>query len=159
MAWQDVMVLTLRHLISDPDGASYSDEQLEESILIAAQIVRGRMTFDADYTIVVATETLSPDPTTSDPVDYAFMNIVCLDAACRILQAELKYYALRGCKVTDGPSTIDMTSVFRNLQDLYKLVRDQLDKEEFSYKMNGVSGYAITTPTTVVSLPSRMYFG
>ena len=48
MAWQNEMSIIVRHLINDLDSSSYTftDSRVEESILVAAQLVLIEIDFD-----------------------------------------------------------------------------------------------------------------
>ena len=71
MAWQNEMSIIVRHLINDLDSSSYTftDSRVEESILVAAQLVLIEIDFDKSYTIDVDASSISPDPTTSGDKD------------------------------------------------------------------------------------------
>ena len=112
MAWQNEMVRILRHIINDLDSSSYSftDDRLEESILVSAQLVSTEIDFDKDYTIDVDALVLSPDPTASVK-DDAFINLVVLKSACIILGSEVRSNALNSIALKDGPSSIILFQV------------------------------------------------
>ena len=55
MSWQNEMVRIVRFLINDIDASSYTDERLEETILVAAQSVYASIDFPNTYTIDVDT--------------------------------------------------------------------------------------------------------
>ena len=61
MAWQTEMTRILRYMLNDLDSASYaySDDRLEETIIVAAQLVLHEIDFDKDYTVDVGALTLS----------------------------------------------------------------------------------------------------
>ena len=51
MAWQNEMSIILRHLVNDLDSSSYtfSDDRIEETILVASQLVLHEMDFESTY--------------------------------------------------------------------------------------------------------------
>ena len=55
MSWQGQMTTVVRHLVNDTDSASYkfSDDRLETSILVAAQLVISETEFTNSYEINV----------------------------------------------------------------------------------------------------------
>jgi len=144
MSWQGEMITIVRHLVDDVDQTNYtySDERLETTILVAAQIVVLELTFENTYVIDVEQCTLTPDPT--DPTtslatankDDGFINLVSLKAACIILGSEFKANGLKAVRVSDGPSSVDMTAIAGNLKFLY----ENACKKYEEYKMNFVAG-------------------
>ena len=84
MAWQSEMVRMLRHVVNDLDSSSYSftDDRLEESILVSAQLVLTEIDFENTYTVDVDGLVLTPDPTTLADKDDAFINI---DSGFRVI--------------------------------------------------------------------------
>lgn len=149
MTWQNELVRIVRFLINDLDASSYTDERLEETILVAAQLIYPSMDFDNTYTIDVDTLVLSPDPTTLSTKDNWFINIACLKTACIILGSEVKTLAAQAYRVTDGPSTIDISNAYKATKELYDELNDKLDNLIFNYRAgNSVAGEAIMTPYT-----------
>ena len=71
MPWQNEMTLIVRHLVNDLDSSNYTftDDRLEESVLVSAQLASLEIDFESTYTIDVDSLTLSPDPTTSSDKD------------------------------------------------------------------------------------------
>ena len=108
MAWQSEMVRIVRHLINDLDSTNYSftDDRLEELILVASQLVLTTLDFTNEYTVDVDALTLNPDPTTGTK-DDSFINLVSLKAACVVLGSEVRSNALNSISLRDGPSAID----------------------------------------------------
>jgi hypothetical protein len=149
MSWQNEMVVLLRHLINDIDAVSYTNSRLEEIILASSQLMLHEVDFDQTYLIDIDTCSLSPDPTTLTTKDDAFINLSVLKAACMVLGSEARTQSLGAVKVVDGPSSIDMTQVYKATQDVAKTACDKYEKAKIDYQINGVlPGLAITTPTT-----------
>ena len=96
MAWQDQMSTIVRYVVNDVDSSNYtfSDERVETSILVAAQLVSNEVDFVQTYTIDVEGGTISPDPTVTATKDNDFTNIISLRAGCIILGSELKTQGL-----------------------------------------------------------------
>ena len=84
MPWQNEMTIIVRHIIGDLDSDNYnfSDSRIEESILVAAQLIHNEMEFFIDYTIEVDNGSLTPDPTTTgvstSNKDDDFIALCCL---------------------------------------------------------------------------------
>lgn len=155
MSWQGEMATIVRHLVNDvdPDNYTYSDSRMETAILVAAQIVCAEVDFETTYLVSVEQCTISPDPT--DPSDAladankddGFINLVCLKAAVIILGSEYKTQSLNAVRVTDGPSSIDMSMVAQNLRYLYDAMVKLYDEAKFALKVgNGAIGKAILSP-------------
>ena len=155
MSWQGEMTTIVRTLISDVDSNNYTytNERLETSILVAAQIVLTEIDFENTYTVDVEQCYLRPDPT--DPLtglatvdkDDAFINLVSLKTACLILGSEMKTHALNAVKVSDGPSSIDYTAVVANIRYLYDYACKNYEEYKFNYAAgNNAVGKAILSP-------------
>lgn len=108
MAWESECVRILRYLIDDlGTSPDYSDTRLQETFIVAAQLVKQEVEFTTTYSIDVDQLLLSPDPTDS-PKDNAFINLVCLKAGCIITRSEMRAKAKTGgILVKDGQSTIN----------------------------------------------------
>lgn len=149
MSWQGQLSVMVRHLIGDLDPLNYkySQQRLETTILVAAQLV----TFDVDlvnsYTIDVEQCRLTPDPTDTDTKDNAFINLTSLKAGCIILGSEIKTEAGNAIAIKDGPSSIDLRGVSSTLQVLYKDICQKYEKILLDYRAGGtLAGQAILGP-------------
>jgi len=83
MSWRSQIPLMVRHLINDLDQENYkySDERIETSVLVSAQMLSIETDFSNSYAIDIANGQLSPDPTMGDTKDNAFMNLTALKTA------------------------------------------------------------------------------
>jgi hypothetical protein len=148
MAWQNEMVVILRHLVDDIASAIYDNDRLEETIIVAAQLVITEVSFNNTYTIDVDALVLSPDPT-ENTKDNGFINLVVLKAACIILSGEAKAKALESIRITDGPTTIDTSARHKALELRAKEVCQTYEKAKVQYATGeGSGGVAILTPFT-----------
>lgn len=149
MVWQNEMVRVLRYLIDDINSSTYSDSRLEETIIVAAQLLIDDIDFDNTYTIDVDALTLSPDPTELSTKDNDFINLVSLKAACIVLGSEAKTLASQSYVIKDGPSSIDTTAAYKALRELHKQMCDDLASSIIQLKAgSSVGGQAIITPYT-----------
>ncbi len=147
MVWQTEMVRIVRHLINDIDAASYADDRLEETILVSAQLVLHEIDFDNTYTVDVDGLSLSPDPTGLANKDNAFINLICLKSSCVILSSEVRTHGLNAIKMSDGPSSIDMTGIAKNIEVSSKDMCARYDHAVMQYKAGGsIAGQAILGP-------------
>jgi hypothetical protein len=146
--WQNELVRIVRFLINDVDAVSYTDDRLEETILVAAQLIHNSVDFSVSYTIDIDQTILSPDPTEGTK-DNDFINIVAIKTACIVLGSECKTSAAQGWRVKDGTSSIDTTASYQSLHQLYKELSDQLDSMLMSYQAgNSIGAGAVLTPYT-----------
>jgi hypothetical protein len=157
MAWQNEITNIVRNLINDPDGDTYADSRVEQVILVAAQLLLNKVDFSNTYTIDVDLLSLSPDPTTVSPKDNDFINLVSIQAAVIFLKGEAKTLGAMSYKVTDGPSSIDVSAAYKAVQEQAKEMQDLLDWAILEFGTGNSGGQAILTPYTVVTQQSRFY--
>jgi hypothetical protein len=158
MSWQREMVRILRHLINDldDDNPTYTDDRLEEVILVSAQLFAEEIDWENTYTIEIDEHHLSPDPTNTSNKDDGFINLVCLKAAVVILRGEAKTLARQSYRIVDGPSTIDVRGTYEATKALLKDYEDTLGQAINQFKMgNSVAGQAILTPYTTTQVSNR----
>jgi hypothetical protein len=113
VAWQDDTVTILRVLLNDPDAATYSDDSLTKTVLVAAMQVKNELLFAQTYTINLSRDTLSPDPTLDATKDEAFLNLITLKAACIADKGAAALAAVQAIYVKDGASAIDLRERFK----------------------------------------------
>lgn len=142
MAWQNEMTIIVRHIIGDLDSDNYnfSDSRIEESILVAAQLIHNEMEFVVDYSIEVDNGFLSPDPTTTavgaSTKDDDFIALCCLRSGLLLTNSLLRTYALKAFSIRDGSSSLDMRGIVSGL----KIVNDDLTKKYEAVKMSYETG-------------------
>lgn len=154
MAWDTEVIEIVRFYIGDVDEPQkYTDARIKKAAIISASILIQEIPFTNNYTIDIAAETITPDPTTTDPKDTDFINLLAMKTACLIIQGELKLYATSSMRVVDGPSSIDLASIFTNLQKLNDNMCRMYEKNKNMYII-GQSGYGrvVLSPTTDTSL-------
>jgi hypothetical protein len=163
MAWQNELVIIIRHIVDDLDRGNYqfSDDRIEEAILVAAQLIRKEMDFSINYLIDVDNRVLSPDPTTT-PVDGSlkdddFIALCCLRAGILFTGSQLKTYSLRAIALRDGPSSLDLRGVVAGLKALHDDLNEKYEQAKMEYETGkrGV-GQAILSP---YSPGSSSYYG
>jgi hypothetical protein len=119
MTWPDVTITMLRILISDIDDTNYdySDDRLQQTLVVAAQLVNQEIDFDTSYTINVPLVTISPDPTVAP--DDAFINFIVLKAACFIDQSTFRTKAaIAGLKARCGPTQLETMEHLKGFKEL-----------------------------------------
>lgn len=142
----NTILTILRALLNDIDGTQYSDEALLPLIGVAAIIVTKEVDFDTDYTITIATISISPTP------DNDFSLFVAYKSAILLLTSELRRFGYQNVKITDGPSSIDMSNISKSLKENLDTYVVQYDRMKSDYTMSRNLGHFITTPTTVNNL-------
>lgn len=144
--WESECVEIVRVLINDIGTVEkYEDCRIERILIVAASQLIQEVNFDTTYTVSISGATITPDPV--ENLDTAFINLLCLKTAVLITNGELRIYALSGMKVTDGPSTIDVSSAFMGVKNLYDELLNRYEKERMMHQM-GQNGQAVSTPTT-----------
>lgn len=152
MAWSDTMINILRILINDFDCAdhTYTDTQLEKTLIVAAQYMIQELSFSTSYTITINPPDISPDPTDSDTLDSAFTNFVVLRAACLIDNWTFKTKAaLEGIRARAGsPVDIEIRGHLQGYQFLLeKGVCATLEQLKDEYKFGNANNIkAVLSP-------------
>jgi len=148
MSWQTTLPIMVRYLISDVDSSNYkySDSRIEKTILVGAQFVSLELDFPNVYTIDIANDSISPDPTDPTTKDNSFINLLALKTACIIVGSEMKTEAANAISIKDGPSAIDLRGVASTLSVLYKDLCDKYMAMADDYKFTGETGQAILGP-------------
>jgi len=148
MPWQTTLPIMVRYLISDVDSSNYkySNSRIEKTILVGAQFVSLELDFPNVYTIDIANDIISPDPTDPATKDNSFINLLALKTACIIVGSEMKTEAANAISIKDGPSAIDLRGVASTLSVLYKDLCDKYNAMADDYKFTGETGQAILGP-------------
>jgi hypothetical protein len=136
MAWQNELVIILRHIVDDLDSSSYmfSDSRLEESILVASQLIHNEMEFTVEYTIEVDNGVLSPDPTLTSPKDDDFIALCCMRAAVMLMTSMIKTYSLKSISIRDGASALDTRGIVQGLSQVYKDITTKYEDMKLAYQ-------------------------
>lgn len=145
MAWDDMMPTLLRNVIGDTDpiAPKYTDDQLNQTIVSAAQFVLFRVSLPTPYVLDVQNVTIVPDPVG----DVAFVNMVTLKAACMLMKTELRVYGQQDLSIRDGTSAIDLKRDLRTLQSMSDGYCQEFEKAVTDYWHGvGAPGAAIVGP-------------
>jgi hypothetical protein len=158
MAWHDDAIIILRVLINDFDltDVTYEDAKLKQILVVAAHFVNKEVELEYTYTIDVEQQTISPAPTE----DQAFLNLMCLKAACFILAAETKVLASQSIRVEDASAVIEVKDAYKASKELYDKCCEDYAKAKVDYTAGNLNAVkAILTPTTVHYNPTGLIFG
>ena len=151
--WQNEMTIIVRHIIDDLDSTNYqfSDDRIEEAILVAAQLIHNEMEFSINYDIEVDNRKLTPDPTLT-PVgdsnkDDDFIALCCLRAGILFTGSQLKTYSLRAITIRDGPSSLDMRGITSGLKSLHDDLTSKYEQVKLDYQTSKLGlGKVILSP-------------
>lgn len=159
MAWQSDAVIMLRSLINDLDTPyTYQNSKLEQILVVAAHFVNKEVELLYTYNVDIEAVTISPDPVDND--DDAFVNLMCLKAACLILGAETKTASSNSMRVQDGAALIDMTGNFAATKALLDRFCADYAKAKTDYTAGNLNAIkAILTPYTQETNPTAIIFG
>jgi uncharacterized protein (UPF0210 family) len=155
MPWQDEMIPTLRVMLNDlsETAPTYSDDRLEQVLVVAAKMVSAELGLTDTYRISVANVTMSPDPTAAATKNDSFVNLVTLKAACVVDRGVALVGANRAIYVKDGASAIDLRGVSEaKLKLLEKGWCAVYEDAKFEHQ-NGLAGAA----GAMVLTPFRLY--
>jgi hypothetical protein len=120
--WQTIIVPIVRHLINDLTlPYKYSDDRVEQAIVIAGLIVAQEYTFDTDYIFDIIGPNILPDPADEDSYDSAAVGLFGLKAACMLSMNNYQGAVVTGIKVRDGDSSVDTTGNFGGYKDIIAL--------------------------------------
>ena len=154
MAWTTDLVLMFRSLIGDLDSSSFTDDRLQQILVVAAYNVQNDGDFSTTYTIDVSAKTISPDPYTTGDVDFSTLTIY--KAACILLGSEVKTEAANAISIKDGPSAIDLRGVTQSLSIMYNDICKKYDDLLNTYSYNNtLVGQAVLGPYS----PGSMVLG
>lgn len=144
--WQTKAILTLRNLVGDLESVSYTDNRLSQLFVISASLVLFDVKFPTIYVVDVSLVSITPDPEN----DNDFMGLVCLRAACILLNSELRSKGIGSNKVTmkDGPSeiTMDNSSSMTSLKDSSGSVCKKYEDALFQFRAGNSIGIGILGP-------------
>lgn len=121
MSWQNELTIITRTLINDlNEPYEFSDERLQQILVVAGKYVQFDINLDHAYTIDVVGSNITPDPTLDN--DSIFISLCCLKAACLVDQGTLRTKAaLEGIRSSLGSASI---SVQGSLQGFIKILEE-----------------------------------
>ena len=149
MSWQTEVSTIVRYLINDLDSSNYqySEERIETTSAVAAQLVVLDVSLPVKYDISLENISITPDPT-SEPKDNLFVNLMALKAACIVLGSEVKTQGMNAISVKDGPSAIDLRGVASTMSFLYEDICAKYEKllQDAKEDLVSAAGQAILGP-------------
>lgn len=118
MSWNIEMPLIVRSWINDlSDSPTYSDERIQQLIVVAAQYVTKDVDLTNDYTINIVNPDISPDPTLLADKDLDFIGLTALKASCMLDQSSLRTRAATdGIRASLGPAQLAVGGSLRGYE-------------------------------------------
>ena len=112
MSWQLEIPIIVRSLINDlGDNPTYSDERIQQLIVVAAQYVTREVNLNVEYSVNIINPDISPDPTLTSTKDLDFISFISLKSACFLDQSTLRTRAAsEGIKASLGPANLSVGS-------------------------------------------------
>lgn len=122
MSWNIELPIVVRSLINDlSDTPEYSDERVQQLIVVAAQYVTKEINLINEYTIDIVNPNISPDPTINTSRDLDFISFVSLKASCLLDQSTLRTRAAtEGIRAALGPASISVGGNIRGFETILK---------------------------------------
>jgi hypothetical protein len=152
MAWDDEMVLMLRHLLGDiGDTPLYADDRLAEMILVTASLMQGAVSWTRSYTVNIGNSVLSPDPTNPATRDQNFINLTTLKAALQLTISELREMTRQGISIKDGDNSISLQRSPASLKLMKDSYQEQFDAAMYSLNSGEVLSEVIVSPYPLFS--------
>lgn len=150
MAWDEEINIISRALINDMDSVTYTDDRLNQAILVAMRYVTAYLDFQTTYIIDVVNEVITPDPTLAPNRDENLINLTSLKTACIIDRGSAAAAADQAIRVRDGQSEVDLRSAFKAKLDLIKAgwcaVYEDAKTEYVYARTDEIVGAAVMTP-------------
>lgn len=152
MAWQDEMTIISRTLVNDLGATRYTDDELEQVLVVSARFVQREIPSFADlYAADAVNITLAPDPTVAPDRNEDFIDLVCLQCACLLDRHSAMGAASQAIMIQDGSSKIDLREAFKARLELIKrgwcaVYAERRDEYLTGAYGMGTVGRAIMTP-------------
>ena len=153
MAWDEEIVSITRALIDDTsDTPTYSDDRLEQAIIVAARLVLQELDFVQPFKASITDNSILPDPTDEEnnTRDESFINLVSVRAACIVDRGSAMRAAGQAIRIRDGTSEVDLRDVFKSklalIQKGWCSVYDDMKFQYQSSQQSVVVGAAIIGP-------------
>lgn len=150
MAWDEEMNIITRALVNDMDSTKFTDDRINQAILVSIRFVTAYLDFNQEYIVDIVNESVTPDPTINPYRDENLINLATLKCACIVDRGAASAAADQAIRVRDGQSEVDLRAAFKAKLDLIKsgwcAVYDET-KTEYAYARSGeVVGAAVMSP-------------
>ena len=143
MSWQLELPIIVRTWINDlEDLPTYSDDRLQQVLVVATQYVNREINFSNDYEVSLTNLTITPDPTTLATRDEDFIGFVTLKAACFLDQSTFRTKAANeGIKAGLGAAQITVQGNLKGYKDILDIGPCYMyDKLRMQYEISNANG-------------------
>lgn len=148
--WPNDIIRMVRSLIDDDDldvGYSYSDVRLKTLITVAALHVIMTEDFSYDFTIDIANDEISPDPSDKGPNGRFFQLLTAFRVALMVAESDYRISAGKAILLKDGPSQINLQGAAEGKRRLFEAAQERYEKARIAYRTgDGSVGEAIVAP-------------
>ena len=120
MYWQVEIPIIVRTLINDlASPPLYSDDRIQQLIVVAAQYVLGNVNLQQSYTIDIVNQTISPDPSDPNSRDIDYIGFIALKSACMLDQSTFRTKAaLEGIRTALGSANLSISGNLAGYKDI-----------------------------------------
>tara|TARA_R110002074_G_scaffold388868_1_gene571820 strand:+ start:1188 stop:1715 length:528 start_codon:yes stop_codon:yes gene_type:complete len=118
--WILEIPIIVRTWINDlSDSPTYSDDRLQQVILVAGQYVTREINFDRKYTCDILSLSITPDPSLSSTRDDAFITFVALKSACILDQSTFRTKAAgEGIRAGLGAASVSVAGNLKGYKEI-----------------------------------------
>lgn len=146
MSWETELTPLLRTMVGDFNSEKYTDATLKKVLVAAAYQVYQEIDVENEYTISIASETISPDPMS----ESGFANLITIKAACIVDRGAAMNAAEEALRVDSHEHYFDSRDRARWRVDLLKkgwcFTYEESKKDFILNNKNAFLGAAILTP-------------
>jgi hypothetical protein len=118
--WILEIPLIVRTWINDlADNPTYSDDRLQQVIIVAGQYVTREINLDTKYTCDILNLAISPDPSLAATRDDAFITFVALKSACILDQSTFRTKAAgEGIRAGLGAASVSVAGNLKGYKEI-----------------------------------------
>tara|TARA_R100001163_G_C5055102_1_gene191586 strand:- start:1360 stop:1887 length:528 start_codon:yes stop_codon:yes gene_type:complete len=148
--WILEIPLMVRVWINDlADSPTYSDDRLQQVIVVAGQYVTREINFDTSYKCDILNLDISPDPSLSSTRDEAFITFVTLKSACLLDQSTFRTKAAgEGIRAGLGAASVSVAGNLKGYKEILDVGPCALyEKLRMEYEIGNANGIkAVLSP-------------
>ena len=118
--WILEMPLIVRTWINDlADNPTYSDDRLQQAIIVAGQYVTREINLDTEYKCDIINLSITPDPSLASTRDEAFITFTALKTACILDQSTFRTKAAaEGIRAGLGAANVSVAGNLKGYKDI-----------------------------------------
>lgn len=150
MSWILEIPIIVRTWINDwEDVPTYSDDRLQQVIVVAGQYVTREINLDTQYSCDVINLTITPDPSLAQSRDEAFISFTSLKAACMLDQSTFRTKAAtEGIRAGLGAANIAVGGNLKGYQTILETGPCKMyEKLRMEYEIGNANGIkAVLSP-------------